>query len=200
MCREASPSAEESPVFVDSRPDPNLLNRAKRPPSWGSWNGSANGGNQDFDLYASPSNGSDQPPSVGQIPQSSFDARREVLGERYGGNQAGRGSSVSTLELPSPQNQGQCATQQRVFPGSGSGSRQESGSRNEPPLGAPCPTGPAGHPNTGWGRRTSGGSSLGVMGSQTTLKWPPCSHDGSRLAASDSQAPSSSALQASGSS
>jgi hypothetical protein len=200
MYRGASASAEESPFFVDSRPDPNLLNRAKRPPSWGSWNGGANGGNQDFDLYASPSNGSDQPPSVGQTPQSFIDARMELLGERYGGNQAGRGSSVSTLELPSPQNQRQCATQQRIFPGSGSGSRQESGSRNEPPLGVPCPTGPAGPPNRVWGRRTSGGSSLGGMGSQPTLKWPPCSHGESRLAASGSQAPSFSASQASGSS
>jgi hypothetical protein len=200
MYRGASASAEESPFFVDSRPDPNLLNRAKRPPSWGSWNGGANGGNQDFDLYASPSNGSDQPPSVGQTPQSFVDARREPLGERYGGNQAGSGSSVSTLELPSPQNQGQCSTQQRVFPGSGSGSRQENGYRNEPPLGAPCPTGPTRPLNTGWGRRTSGGSSLGGMGSQTTLKWPPCSYDGSQLAALGSQATRFFPSQASGSS
>ena len=196
----ASASAEESPFFVDSRPDPNLLNRAKRPPSWGSWNGGANGGNQNFDLYVSPSNGSDQRPSVGQTPRSSIDARREPLGERCGENQAGGGSSISTLELPSPLNQGQCTTQQKVFPGSSSGFRQENGSDNEPPPGAPCPNGPGGPPYTGWGRRTSGGSSLGGMGSQTTLKWPPCSHDGSQLAASGSLAPSSFASQASGSS
>jgi len=196
----ASASAEESPFFVDSRPDPNLLNRAKRPPSWGSWNGGANGGNQNFDLYVSPSNGSDQRPSVGQTPRSSIDARREPLGERCGENQAGGGSSISTLELPSPLNQGQCTTQQKVFPGSSSGFRQENGSDNEPPPGAPCPNGPGGPPNTGWGRRTSGGSSLGGMGSQKTLKWPSCSHDGSQLAASGSLAPSSFASQASGSS
>jgi hypothetical protein len=200
MHRGASVNAEDSPFFVDSRPDPNLLNRVKRPQSWGSWNGGANGGNQDFYLYASPGNGSDQSPSVGQTPQSSIDARMGLLGERYGGNKAGSGGSVSTLELPSPQGQGQRTTQQRIFPGSGNGSRQGSGSRNGPPLGAPCSTGPTSPPNTGWGRRASSGSSLGGRGSQSTLQWPSCPHDGSQRAAWGSQAPSPSASQISGSS
>jgi hypothetical protein len=167
-----------------------LLNRVEQPQSWGSWNGDANGGNQDFHLYASPGNGSDQSPSVRQTPQSSIDARRGLLGERYGGNKAGNGGSVSTLELPSPQDQGQCTTQQRIFPGSGNG----------PPLGAPCSTGPTSPPNTGWGRRTSSGSSLGGRGSQSTLQWPSYPHDGSQRAASGSQAPNPSASQISGSS
>jgi hypothetical protein len=193
MYHGTSANAEDSPFFADSRPDPNLLNRVKRPQSWASWNGGANGGNQDFHLYASPSNGSYQPPSVGQIPQSSIDAHRELLGERYGGKQAGSGGSVSTLELPSPQGQGQRATQKRIFPSSSNGSRRGSGNRNGPLLGAPRSTVPESPQSTRWGRRTSSGSSLGGRGSQSTLQWPPCLHD-------RSQAPSPSALQTSGSS
>jgi hypothetical protein len=200
--RGRSVSAQDSPFYVDSRPDPKLLNRAKRLQSWDSWHGGANRGNQDFDLYVSPGNGSDQSRSVGQPPQSSINAHRGGLVEKIcGRNQPGSDDSVSTLALPSPQDQGQCPpTQRRIFPGSSSGPGQETSTSNGPPLGAPCPTSPAGPRNTGWGCQTSGGSSLSGRGSQSTLQWPSCPHDGSQLASSGPQVSSSSASQTSDSS
>lgn len=107
MYRGASTSVISSPFFLDSGPDPTLLNRANRPACWGLWKGGANRGNQDFDLYASPADSRAQPDSSSQ-------------------------GSVSTLDLPSSSHARQPAREQEVFGGSESESRQEIASKPRP--------------------------------------------------------------------
>jgi hypothetical protein len=167
MYRGASASAGSSPWFRDSRPDLNLLNRVNPPQSWGSWDGGANTGNQNFDLYVSPGDGSAQPNPDQRGSLSSIDARRELLEERLGGNQPSSRGSVSTLSLPSPSHPGQPSSQERIFSGSRNGSRQGSASA----------TGPAGPVNSG-GRRASGASSLGQRSS--SVEWPQGSENSSQ--------------------
>jgi hypothetical protein len=181
MYRRGAPAsaAGSSPWFEDRRPDPNLLNRAARPSPWGSWNGDVNtgGGNQDFDLYASPGDGSDQPGPDQQVSQSSVDARRELLRKREGGHhQASSRSSVSTLNLPSPSHLGQPTDGQRIFRGSENDSRQGSnkGSRHGSASTVRRPARPASRRD----RRGSGASSLGRKGS--SLVWPRGSENASQ--------------------
>ena len=95
-------SVQGTPWFSDLRPDPNLLNRAAALPAWGSFNGGANGGNQDFDLYASPSQDGVRSGSARQGLQASVDQRRNLLRGREIRNSTDRQDSVSPFNLPSP--------------------------------------------------------------------------------------------------
>ena len=162
-------SADSSPWFSDSRPDPNLLKRANILRSWGSWNGGANRGNQDFDLYASPRDGGEQPGSDEQESQTSLDQRRELLREPEGGIQLGRGDSVSTFNLPSASRPGQRTPRQSILLGDDTarGSRQ----------GALLTTGTG--PGNQRGRRASGASSLGRR--ELPPEWQRGSENGSQL-------------------
>ena len=162
-------SADSSPWFRDSGPDPTLLNRANVPQSWGSWNGGANHGNQDFDLYASCSDGRDQPGSYEQGSQASVDERRQLLRGREIEILMGSRGSVSTLNLPSPSHPaGQHIPPARIFTDDDNGSGPRQGV-----LGTNDPAGPT---NQG-GHRTSGGSSFGRRGSPQD--WPRDSDHGS---------------------
>jgi hypothetical protein len=169
--RPEAPAGEagSSPRFQDRLPNPNLWNRAARPPSWGIWNGGENaGGNPDFDLYASPGDGYDQPVPDRQESEHSFEARRELLLRPHARNRPSDSIRVSTLNLPSPAHPEERTGGQRLFTGQRNASRQGSSYRSR--QGGPFPARPI-------RRRTSGGSSLGKRAS--VMPWTRGSNSGS---------------------
>ena len=143
-------SAQSTPWFTDSRPDPNLLNRAAVLPAWGSFNGGANGGNQDFDLYAAPGRDVVQSGSAQQCSPASIDQRRDLLRGREIRNSTNSQGSVPPFNLPNS-----IRTERQTHRARGFTADDFASVPRQGVLGVPAVS-----PNLG-GRRPSAGSSLG---------------------------------------